>query len=85
MVKICFYVLQLFALRKSQGQRAFGQGPGVLAKYMKIQLNLCLLDLMFTNYDLVVGGRVGLVVGARWGASGEDMHFSNLKNAFLLN
>ena len=35
-------------------------------------------------YDLV-GGFVGLVVGARLGALREGMHFSQSKNALLLN
>ena len=36
------------------------------------------------KYDLVVGGYVGLVVGARWGALLEGMHFSHQKMHFYL-
>ena len=36
------------------------------------------------KYDLV-GGYVGLVVGARLGALHKGMHFSHSKNALLLD
>ena len=41
--------------------------------------------MMWPKYDLV-GGYVGLVVIARWGALGEGMHFSqsNQKMLFYL-
>ena len=55
-----------------------------MAKCQNIQLNVSLLNIKLPEYDSV-GGYVGLVVGARWGALCEDMHFSHSKNALLLN
>ena len=54
------------------------------AKCQKIQLNTSLLNMKLPKYDLV-GGYVGLVVGARWGALHGGMHFSPSKSALLLN
>ena len=42
------------------------------------------LNRKLPKYDLV-GEYVGLVVGERWGALCEGMHFSHSKNALLLN
>ena len=36
------------------------------------------------KYDVVVGGYVGLVADARWGALREGMYFSHLKMHFYL-
>ena len=55
-----------------------------MAKCQKIKLNASLLNIKVPIYDLV-GGFVGLVVGARQGALREGMHFSQSKNARLLN
>ena len=49
----------------------------------EIQLNTSLLNMKLPKNNLV-GGYVGLVVGARWGALREGMHFSQSKNARLL-
>ena len=50
----------------------------------KIQLNTSLLNRKLPKYDLV-SEYVGLVIGERWGAFREGMHFSHSKNALLLN
>ena len=52
-------------------------------KCCKIKVNISLLYIKLGKYDLAVGGCVGLVLGERWGALHEGMHFS-LKNALLL-
>ena len=63
--------------------RPLGILPMHSAKNKKIQLNTSLLHWQLPKYD-VVGEYVVLVVGERWGALHEGMHFSHSKNALLL-
>ena len=56
--------MQIVAPRLSLGPKAVCRGPGASAKCQKIQLNTCLLNIKLPKYYLV-GGYVGLVVGAK--------------------